>query len=218
MIVIIDICRSFVKIAPMSDREKNILEAAVRVFSRYGVKRTSMGDIAEEAGISRQTLYKSFGNKNEILRAHIRDYTDNAVREMEDGLAEIDGLGPSLDLIFQKMTIAGFDMVRASPNTEDLIEGVNDSARKELEIAATRFQAVITGTLSPHAQALSQSDLSPEQLAEFIQRSARAAKSYARDRQHLQRQLHTLKQLCLDAVRPHPAEASTPIGNRREAG
>jgi AcrR family transcriptional regulator len=41
----------------LRDTQHKIVDAAVRCFERYGPQRTSMSDIAEEAGISRRTLY-----------------------------------------------------------------------------------------------------------------------------------------------------------------
>lgn len=186
----------------MNEREKNILAAAERVFSRYGVKRASMSDVAEEAGISRQTLYKAFRSKDDILRTHIHAYTDNAIAEIEAGLANTEGLGPRIDLILQKMVVVGFDMVRASPNAQDIIEGVNEATKEELEITAERFQAVIVEVLLPYTAALTGAGTPPDALAEFVQRSARAAKGYAKDREHLLQQLHTIKQLCLVVAKP----------------
>jgi AcrR family transcriptional regulator len=185
----------------MNEREKNILSAAERVFSRYGVKRASMSDVAEEAGISRQTLYKAFRSKDDILRTHIHAYTDNAIAEIDVGLAKTEGLGARIDLILEKMVVAGFDMVRASPNAQDIIEGVNAATKEELEITAGRFQAVIKEVLQPYEAALTAAGTSPDALAEFVQRSARAAKGYAQDRKHLLQQLHTIRQLCLVAAK-----------------
>lgn len=186
----------------MNEREKNILNAAERVFSRYGVKRASMSDVAEEAGISRNTLYKAFRSKDDILRTHIHAYTDNAIAEIAAGLTNTEGLGPRIDLILEKMVVAGFDMVRASPNAQDVIDGVNEAAKAELEITARRFQAVIVEVLAPYADALNASGTPPEVLAEFVQQSARAAKGYARDRKHLFQQLQTIRQLCLEVAKP----------------
>ncbi|MEO0910734.1 MAG: hypothetical protein AAFX96_10470 [Pseudomonadota bacterium] len=70
-----------------------------------------------------------------------------------------------------------------------------------MEANAERFQAVIASVLRPYASQLANAELSPESLAEFIQRSARAAKGYAKDRKHLMQQLGTLKQLCLEATK-----------------
>lgn len=186
--------------AKMNDREKNILEAAVRAFSRFGVKRTSMTDLCEEAGVSRQTLYNTYKNKDDILRALIRYYTDNAIEEIETGLAGVEDLGDQLDIIFDKMSVAGFDLVQAMPNAEDIIDGFNASGQEELIASAERFRTLIENILSPHHAALSRADLTPADLADFVQRAAKAASAKARDRKHLLKQLATLKQLCLAAT------------------
>lgn len=200
MIVNIDKWSVFVNMSPMKDRDKNILEAAERVFSCYGVKRASMSDVAEEAGISRQTLYKAFRSKDDILRTHITVYTDYALTDIETGLAKTEGLGARIDLVLERMVVPGFDMVRASPNAQDIIEGVNAATKEELAKTAKRFQAVIIEVLSPYSVALTEAGTPPEVLAEFIQQSARAAKDYATDRKHLFQQLHTIRQLCLVAA------------------
>ncbi|MEO1527070.1 MAG: helix-turn-helix domain-containing protein [Planctomycetota bacterium] len=185
----------------MNEREQNILNAAVRVFSRYGVKRTTMADLAAEAGISRQTLYKSFRNKDEVLRTHIRVFAANAVQKVEAGIATTKDLGSQLDLIFQETTIAGYDMMHSSPNSQELLEGMNIATREELERVAVRFQRVIKKAFAPHAPALKESGLTPTSLSDFVQRSARAAKGNAKNRKHLLQQLSTLKQLCLEAAK-----------------
>jgi AcrR family transcriptional regulator len=45
-----------------------VLDAAVGVFARYGYRKTSMDDVARAAGVSRQGLYLSFANKEELFR------------------------------------------------------------------------------------------------------------------------------------------------------
>jgi AcrR family transcriptional regulator len=49
-------------------RLKVLLEAAVSVFARFGYRKTSMDDVARSAGVSRQGLYLSFANKEELFR------------------------------------------------------------------------------------------------------------------------------------------------------
>ena len=55
----------------MGEKETKYIEAAIEVFSRYGMRRATMGDIAEKAGVSRQTLYATYANKEEVLKAAI---------------------------------------------------------------------------------------------------------------------------------------------------
>jgi AcrR family transcriptional regulator len=46
----------------------SLLDAAVGVFARFGYRKTSMDDVARAAGVSRQGLYLSFANKEELFR------------------------------------------------------------------------------------------------------------------------------------------------------
>ncbi len=45
-----------------------ILDAGLTQFAQFGLRKTSMQDIAEQAGISRASVYSYFKNKEEIFR------------------------------------------------------------------------------------------------------------------------------------------------------
>ncbi|WP_419838762.1 TetR/AcrR family transcriptional regulator [Candidatus Poriferisodalis sp.] len=49
-----------------NERDK-IVDAAIRCFERFGPQRTSMNDIADEAGISRRTLYRQFDDRPALV-------------------------------------------------------------------------------------------------------------------------------------------------------
>jgi AcrR family transcriptional regulator len=57
--------------ADVSSTEQRILEAAAEVVQRFGV-RASMNEIAEAAGVSRQTLYLKFGDRAGLFSALIK--------------------------------------------------------------------------------------------------------------------------------------------------
>ncbi|UZF94493.1 TetR/AcrR family transcriptional regulator [Bosea sp. NBC_00550] len=50
-------------------RVDQIADAALRLFARYGYKRSSMDDIAKEAGLAKATLYLHFKGKDDVFRA-----------------------------------------------------------------------------------------------------------------------------------------------------
>jgi AcrR family transcriptional regulator len=52
-----------------TDKRNRILDAAQSLFVRYGVKRTSIDDVAREAGIAKGTVYLSFKSKAELFSA-----------------------------------------------------------------------------------------------------------------------------------------------------
>lgn len=49
--------------------EQVILAAAQACFERFGIKKTSMEDIAQEARVSRATMYRYFPNKDALIEA-----------------------------------------------------------------------------------------------------------------------------------------------------
>ncbi|WP_341718389.1 TetR/AcrR family transcriptional regulator [Micromonospora sp. FIMYZ51] len=54
---------------PRAVREQQMLDAAVRIFSRHGYHGASMDEIAERAGISKPMVYAYLGTKEELFVA-----------------------------------------------------------------------------------------------------------------------------------------------------
>ncbi|WP_406272742.1 TetR/AcrR family transcriptional regulator [Nocardia sp. NBC_00881] len=108
---------------PVADGEK-LLESALSAFLDFGIKRTSMGEIARRAGISPATLYRRFESKNDLVEAV-------SVREAQRFVAAIDrqvhivsGTDDQLVEIFVAFigAIAGNELLRRLLRTEpDLI-------------------------------------------------------------------------------------------------
>jgi AcrR family transcriptional regulator len=79
--------------ADQESRLSAVLDAAVRVFARYGYRKTSMDDVARAAAVSRQGLYLSFANKEELFRRALEHSLSDqlacaitALSRAEDGL------------------------------------------------------------------------------------------------------------------------------------
>jgi AcrR family transcriptional regulator len=49
--------------------KQRIIDAAKRCMTRWGTQKSSMNDIAREAGVSRNTLYCHFTNRDEVISA-----------------------------------------------------------------------------------------------------------------------------------------------------
>ena len=56
-----------------TDRRRQILDAAVKVFARSGFHGARVGDIAEEAGVAYGLVYHYFKSKEELLETIFRD-------------------------------------------------------------------------------------------------------------------------------------------------
>lgn len=55
----------------VDEARQQILAAAERVIQRYGVPKTTMDDIGKEAGVSRPTVYRYFGDREALIGALI---------------------------------------------------------------------------------------------------------------------------------------------------
>ncbi len=176
----------------MNERDQQILDAALSVFLRYGVKRSSMSDIAKEANVARQTLYNAFASKNEVLCAMIRLFSDRSLARIDADLGPDQSLDSQLGIIFQHTVMAPYERLHESPNAADFIEGCNQAAKEEIAAQDEQTRLLIEALLKPYARTLKQSGVSAKQLSDFIQRSSSAAKHSATDRRHLNALLNTL--------------------------
>jgi AcrR family transcriptional regulator len=67
-----------------------ILEAARRRFLRFGPRKTTMDEVAREAGCSRTTLYAHFRNKDDLYASLLEQDAEAFIRE---GQTILDGAG-----------------------------------------------------------------------------------------------------------------------------
>ncbi|MFF0344447.1 TetR/AcrR family transcriptional regulator [Kribbella sp. NPDC004875] len=72
-------------------REREILEAAERIFGERGYQGTSMDDIAAQVGVSKPLIYQYYGSKDGLflaclarLRGHLLDTVSDAVLAASD--------------------------------------------------------------------------------------------------------------------------------------
>lgn len=69
-----------VKICPVKER---IIQSALNLFWRYGIKSVTMDDIAKDLGISKRTIYQHYSDKEAILEMVIREELTNQKCEMD---------------------------------------------------------------------------------------------------------------------------------------
>lgn len=85
---------------------KQLLEAAVRVFSEKGYAATRLSDIGEEAGVTRGAIYWHFGNKKELFAALFKERIDpffNIIKEvLDEDLHPLEKLEKILTVFFEK--------------------------------------------------------------------------------------------------------------------
>ena len=105
----------------------DVVAAAVRLFEQAGYEQTTMGDIAEAAGLSRRSLFRRFGTKEDILFAELEEVFA-AVRRYLAAAPEDDPVAAvtaAARMVFQgyastpEITVPRFRLVRAVPRLRD---------------------------------------------------------------------------------------------------
>ncbi|MFS8097970.1 TetR/AcrR family transcriptional regulator [Lentzea alba] len=69
------------------EARRRIIEAAMACVDRAGLAKTSMSDVAAEAGVTRQTVYRYFPRLTDILSAIALTNVEDFARRMEQHLA-----------------------------------------------------------------------------------------------------------------------------------
>ena len=65
-------------------KEEQILKAARKLISKYGFKKVSMDEIAQEANVTKKTVYAYFDSKESLLNALIRSELNKVRKDLEE--------------------------------------------------------------------------------------------------------------------------------------
>ena len=183
-----------------STKDERVLAAARELFDRYGYKRTTMVDIATQAGMSRQTLYSSYPNKEAILRAAMIEMARTTAAEIEAGLESATDLGAQLRLVLEKTVLEPFVRIYSQPDATDLLEGAAAAGADVMEESKARYRAFTEGILEPHAARIAELGMTPERLARTLAASAAGLKAQAADADELRQALDDLVRLQVAAL------------------
>jgi TetR/AcrR family transcriptional repressor of nem operon len=82
---------------------EQVLSAVEQLFWRQGVASTGIQDIVSVTGLSRSSLYSTFGGKDELYLAALRRYLDERSRPMFDRLAADDRGLPAVAAFFDRL-------------------------------------------------------------------------------------------------------------------
>jgi AcrR family transcriptional regulator len=69
-------------LAKLDEIKEKIVDVAQRVFSKFGFEKTTMEEIAREAGKGKSTLYYYFKNKEELYAAVIEREGNHIMKEL----------------------------------------------------------------------------------------------------------------------------------------
>lgn len=166
------------------EKKDQVLSAAQEVFSRYGYARTTMGDVAAAAHVSRPALYLVFPGKDELFSAVIRRMNTAALEDIQAGLSACGTLEEKLRFALDRWMAQAYDLAYASPDAEDLFRYSYPAMRE----VSDEFQAFLAEMLREAAKA-SPLPVTPEDLAQALFFSVHGFKTVAANGTDLRRMI-----------------------------
>ncbi|OGU83557.1 MAG: hypothetical protein A2499_03845 [Stygiobacter sp. RIFOXYC12_FULL_38_8] len=115
--------------------KNSIIEAAKRVFQKWGLHKTTMEDIAHEAGKGKSTLYYYYKSKDEIFEAMITDEFSNIIIKAKTSVSKVSSSKEKLKkyiatmLTEIKKTVSVYPLVKGELKGNQYIEKL----RKQLD-------------------------------------------------------------------------------------
>jgi AcrR family transcriptional regulator len=185
----------------MENKKDQIHEATLKVIARYGMSKSSVGDIAKEAKLSRQTVYNLFaGGKDDIYRAAIKYLIDKSLERARSALSESNHFGDQLDVLFDVFVVETFKFGQGDMNTHDIVHEAQDVAPEIINAGYEAKRKMYEDILKPFRDNLTANGFSPENLADQIECAGRAYAVEARSAPHLKSLIAVQKQLVVLAV------------------
>lgn len=69
-------------------KKEKIIESATNIFSRFGIKKSTMDEIAQKIRMGKSTLYHYFKNKEEIFLEVVKRESDTLKKSLNKALEE----------------------------------------------------------------------------------------------------------------------------------
>jgi AcrR family transcriptional regulator len=145
-----------------------ILDAALRLFSQYGYRRTSIDDIAREAEIAKGTVYLSFKSKEEIFRALCESLIERTEAAVTAARATPGSIDERLVAVLEAKLGFLFETVYKSAHAAELMDSKNrlsadlfaQSGRRYMKVLREMIEeATRAGELAPARMELDADDL-----------------------------------------------------------
>jgi AcrR family transcriptional regulator len=147
--------------------EQRVLDAAKRCCERWGMAKVTIDDIANEARISRATLYRLFpGGKDVLYEALRRRDTEDFFAELDDHIARAD----SLEDLLLRIVVEATQQLRSDEHLQVMLASQPGELAASLTIDGLPvIVETATAWLTPRVAAWIGEERAAE-LAEFLSR------------------------------------------------
>ncbi len=121
-------------------REERILDAATTLLVRWGYRKTTIDDVAHEAGVGKGTIYLHWKDKNDLFRAAIWRERQRYSEELQRRIAADPEGG-----LLHRITVHGLLAALSNPLMAAIIRGKSDIFNGFLGASDTGFLNQLVG-------------------------------------------------------------------------
>ncbi len=132
--------------------EAEVLDQALELFRARGFKHTSFSDLVEELGVSRQSLYDTYGDKQSLYQTALKRYLDRGLDNIRRMLDDPGQVRPIFARLFETMITVNCEhgssgcfmvnsMVELSPHDAETRALAQTHAREFEGLFASRLSA-----------------------------------------------------------------------------
>ncbi len=175
-----------------ADVDVTLIEA-FKVFLHYGYRKTSLDDVAQAVGVSRQTLYQRYKNKETLFKLSLETSLEDAILRCREAAAEdMPDVETKLFRIFDIWGGEYVEMLRASPHATEVLEAsetlVGDLCEKKMD----EFVEIVKDVLDEFGiPAMKDDRVSSQKVAETLHFTAGGLFHKAKDYDHFVEQIRT---------------------------
>lgn len=135
--------------------EEQVLKEAICLFSHKGYTATSMQDVVNTLGLSRSSLYDTFGDKRQLYIKALKSYEQQNVERLNNLMSNADSMKAAIRMLLEMlvmewlndeqqkgcfMTNAGMEMAPHDPEVNTLVCKFEQRTEEVLIRAVTKGQ------------------------------------------------------------------------------
>lgn len=184
----------------LTDTEARIINAAIEVILKFGPRKTTMNDIAEAAGLTRQTVYVGFGGKDNVLAEAVRFIGRQRLSQVAVAWDYAPTLTEKLQAYARIVVLEAYDEQGGDADPSELISDYNDAGRAAYLEVREQHAAIWAEQLAKYQEALDAAGMTANRLARFIVSTSLNLKKTEDDKGRLHEQLSVLNALVLALV------------------
>ena len=135
-------------------REERILDAAATLLVRWGYRKTTIDDVAREAGVGKGTIYLHWKDKNELFRAVLARVSEQATEDMMQRIAADPEGG-----LFHRVWTHGMLTLYSQPLLAALMSGKSDMFQGMMDSLDAETRNRLLGNADEHVAQLQRAGL-----------------------------------------------------------